>query len=99
MMVSRRRSSAVSIFLGRDQLVKLVGAARQPAQHIFGADDGKRKALQLRLIVAATMMPPGFTISAHADEQADVGDVLDHFHVEHDVESLARIAMFPLVAR
>ena len=32
-------------FVGGDELVPLMGAARQPAQHIFGADDGKRKAL------------------------------------------------------
>src|ERR1700674_1088525 len=30
----------------RDELVPLVGAARQPAQNVFGADDGQRKALE-----------------------------------------------------
>ena len=47
-------------------------------------------AFSVRLMVATNMMPPGFTISrAFAQEQADIGDVLDHFHVEDDVERLA----------
>ena len=31
--------------VGLSELVPLMGAARQPAQHVFGADDGERKAL------------------------------------------------------
>ena len=47
-------------------------------------------AFSVRLMVATNMMPPGFTISAQlGDEQADIGDVLDHFHVEDNVEFLA----------
>src|SRR6202011_3255953 len=33
-------------FGGRDELVPPMRAARQPAQYIFGADDGKREALE-----------------------------------------------------
>ena len=46
-----------------------------------------------------TMTPLGFSIArAAAEEQADVGDVLDHFHRQHDVEALAHAISSTVVA-
>ena len=67
-----------------------MGAARQPAQHIFGADDRQRKLFIVRLSVAAIIMPPGLHhLGAALHEQVDIGDMLDHFHRQHHVEALA----------
>jgi hypothetical protein len=43
-------------------------------------------------MVATNMMPPGRTIcAAFGDEQIDIGNVLDDFHVEDDIERLAGV--------
>ena len=50
------------------------------------------KLFQLRLMVETTISPPGFSIAAQRfEEHADIGDMLDHFHRQHDVEALAQV--------
>src|SRR5262245_51663361 len=78
--------------VGSDELLPLVRAARQPAQHVFGADDRQCKALERaverrRDHEAARL----HHLSAAADEEVEIGDVLDHLHGEHEVEALARV--------
>ena len=49
------------------------------------------KLFSVRLSVAAIISPPGLTIAAQlATNSADVGDMLDHFHRQHDVERSLR---------
>ena len=49
------------------------------------------KDLSVRLRVATKIRPPGFSSAAQVrDEGAGIGDMLDHLHVEDDVEALAR---------
>ena len=67
-------------------------AARQPAQHIFGADDREREALERAVDGGGDHQPAGpHHLGAARDEQLHVGDVLDHFHRQHDVEAFAGI--------
>src|SRR5262249_3399884 len=68
-------------FVGGDELVPLMGAARQPTQHIFSADDGERKTLPVAIEGGDHHQPARLEhCRAAADEGADVGDVLDHLH-------------------
>ena len=83
-------SIAISSSFGRDELVPLMGAARQPAQHVFGADDREREALQRAVERRRDHQPAGLHHrGAACDEQRHIGDVLDHLHGQHDVEALA----------
>ncbi len=67
-----------------------MGAARQPAQNIFGADDRQRKALERAIERRDEQQPARLDhLGRNRDEQADIGDVLDHFHGKDDVEAFA----------
>ena len=72
-----------------------MGAARQPSQYVFGADDGERKAfqgpVQRRYHHQAGWLEQR---GAAIHEQREVGDMLDHLHRQNDVEALARIDLF-----
>jgi hypothetical protein len=69
-----------------------MGAARQPAQHIFGADDRERKALPVAVQGRDHHQPARLDHRRTArKERADIGDMLDHFHRQHDVEALAHV--------
>ena len=80
-------------FVGRHELVPVDACrAAASAAHIPRRRWRARSSSCVRLNVAATIRPPGFTISrAASHEQRHIGDVLDHFHRQHDVEALARI--------
>ncbi len=78
-------------FGGSDEFFPSVGAAGQPAQHVFGAHDGERKALERAVEGCGDHEPAGLDhAGATAHEQADVGDVLDHFHGQHHIKAFAR---------
>ena len=66
-------------------------AARQPAEHIFRADDGESMRLQRAVERGdeheASRLQHGCAIGEEAHR---VGDMLDHLHVEDDVEGFAR---------
>ncbi len=67
-----------------------MGAAGQPAQHVFGPHDRKRKALERAVEGCGDHEPAGPDhIGATAHEQAHVGDVLDHFHGQHHIKTFA----------
>ena len=71
-------------FVRRDELVPVVRAARQPAQHIFGAHDGEREALGGAVQRRSTKRPPGRTSAqAVATKASRVGHVLDDLHGQH----------------
>src|SRR3984957_16870019 len=77
-------------FVRRDELVPSMGAARQPTQDGFGADYGEREALCCAIERGDEQKPAGLHHRARLrDEEADIGDMLDHFHGEHDVEPFA----------
>ena len=77
-------------FVRRDELVPLMGAARQPAQDVFGADDRQREAFCRAVERGDEHKPAGLHHrGGQLDEQADIGDMLDHFHGENDVEAFA----------
>src|ERR1700686_4042081 len=79
-------------FVGGDEFVPLMGAARQPAQHIFGADDGERKAYPVAVYRRDHHQAAGLQHrGAAGKEHADIADMLDHFHRQHDVEALADV--------
>ena len=67
-------------------------AARQPAQHIFRADNGEAQRLQ-RAVDGGdehdAVRP--HHLAAFRHEQADIGNVLDHLHVENHIEGLAGV--------
>ena len=85
-------SEMVREFVGGDELVPLMGAARQPAQHVFGADDGERKALPVAVQGRDHHQAAGLEHRRAAlEEHADIGDVLDHFHRQHDIEAFAHV--------
>jgi hypothetical protein len=75
-----------------DELVPLMGAARQPAQHVFGTDDGQGKAFE-RAVERGDDHQAGrlHHLGATAHEQRQVGHVLHHLHGEHDVEALGGV--------
>jgi hypothetical protein len=69
-----------------------VGAARQPAQDVLGADDRQREALERAVQRRGHHQAARFDhAGAAAHEGREIGDVLDHFHGEHQVETLARV--------
>ena len=79
-------------FVGGDELVPLMGAARQPAQDVFGADDRQRKALPIAVYGRYHHQPAGLEHRGAAiEEHADVGDMFDYLHRQHDVEAFAHI--------
>jgi len=81
---------AYSSSVGSDEFLPSVGAAGQPAQHVFGAHDGERKALERAVEGCGDHEPAGPDhVGATAHEQADVGDVLDHFHGQHHIKTFA----------
>ena len=63
--------------------------ARQPAQHIFGSDDGQGHRLH-RPVDGCDKHQAAGTDHAGAgfQEQFDIGDMFDNFHVEDDIEGL-----------
>src|ERR1700694_5553285 len=79
-------------FVGGDELVPLMGAARQPAQYILGADDGERKALPVAVDGRDHHHAAGLEHrGAAVEEHADIGNVLDHLHRQHDLEAFAHV--------
>ena len=82
-------------FVGGDEFVPLMGAARQPAQYIFGADDRQRKALPVAVQGRDHHQPARLEHRrAAVEEDADIRHVLDHFHRQHNVEALAHVHLF-----
>src|SRR5450756_188107 len=78
--------------VGGDEFVPLMGAARQPAQDVFGADDGERKALPVAVQGRDHHDSAGLQHrGAAVEEHADIADMFDHFHRQHDVEALAHV--------
>ncbi len=74
-------------FLGRDELLPAVGAGLEPAQHIFGPDDGERKALQRAVEGRGEEEPAGLQERGGlGDEARRIGDMLDDLHRGDDVE-------------
>ncbi|SIT53206.1 conserved hypothetical protein [Mesorhizobium prunaredense] len=70
-----------------------MGTARQPAQHIFGADNGQAQRLQRAVDGGDEHDAAGLEhLAAFGHEQVDVGNMLDHFHVEDDVEFLTGVS-------
>jgi hypothetical protein len=68
-----------------------MGASGEPTQHVFGADNGERKGLE-RAVEGrdhheSRRLHEG---GGGVHESREIGDVLDHLHVEHDVEPFAR---------
>ncbi len=62
-------------------------AAWKPAQNVFRADDGHGEALECTIYRGAEHQAfVVYQVSARSDEARLITDVLDHFHVEHDVE-------------
>ena len=59
----------------------------QPAHHIFGADDGHRKAFGVAVDGRAQHEAAGFQkVAAGSEVGGGVGHMLDHFHVQDGVE-------------
>jgi hypothetical protein len=86
------KPSAVTGFsiLRADQLFILMGAARQPAQDVFGGEDGECRCLHRAVDGGDEHQAAGADhLRAGGHEEFDVGDVFDHFHVQHDIEGLA----------
>ena len=80
---------------GRDQLVVAVGAARQPAQDVFGADDGEEPRLHRAVDRGGDHHPAGLQDRrTGGDEGRHVGDVLDHLQDRDDVEALGPLRLF-----
>src|SRR5919204_6393509 len=74
----------------RDGLVPSVRTARQPAQHVFGADDRQGEALERAVERGGDHDSSRLDhLRAAPDEEAKIRDMLDHFHREHDVEAFA----------
>ena len=72
-----------------------MSAARQPAQDILRADDRERKALPVAVQGRDHHKPAGLQHrGAAVEEHADIADMLDHLHGEHDVEPLAHVHFF-----
>ena len=66
--------------------------ARQPAQDVFRTDNGERKALHRAIERGRDHHAARLHhLAAAAHEQIDIGDMLDDFHGQHDVEALAGI--------
>ena len=65
-------------------------ALRQPAQDVFGADDGEAEGFQRAVERGDEDQPAGLEQpGAGRDEGGGIGDMLDDLHVEDDVEGLA----------
>jgi hypothetical protein len=73
-----------------DEFFPLMRALRQPAQNIFGPDDGECKAFQ-RAVQGCHDKQPARThdMAAGLHEGLHIGDMLDHLHGEHNVETRA----------
>src|SRR4029453_18389212 len=79
-------------FLRRDELVPLVSAAWQPAQYILSTDNSECKTLQRAIQSSGNHKSAWFDhCCASVDERSNVGNVLDDFHSQHDVESFVCI--------
>ena len=92
-LVGDRQSGSaerVGEFDGRHQLVVAVRPARKPAQHVFGADDGKNPRLHGPVDRGGDHHPAGLQRrGARGDEGGYVVDVLDHLEDRHHVEAFA----------
>src|SRR5262245_25799117 len=76
----------------RDELVPLVGAARQPAQHVLSPHNREREALDGAIERRDHHQAAGLNhFGTAVNEQSEVGDMLDHLHGEHDLEALAGV--------
>ncbi len=65
-------------------------AARQPAQDVFGGEDGQRRCFHGPIDGGDEHQTAGaHHLGAGREEKFDIGNMLDHFHIEHDIESLA----------
>jgi len=65
-----------------------MGAARQPAQHIFRPDDGEGEAAQGAVEGGEHQHPARrHQLAGGAHEQADVRHVLHHFQRQHGIEA------------
>ncbi len=77
-------------FLRRDEPVPLVGARRQPAQYVLGADDGQHVGLEGAVDRRQQHQPTGtHEPGAGRQECADVGHVLHDLEAGDDIERAA----------
>src|SRR5271165_1476682 len=68
----------------RNEPVPPMGAPREPAQHVFRANDRQRKALERAIDGRHDEDSAWFhQLRTLLEEQGHVGDVLDHLHCEH----------------
>ena len=66
-----------------------MGAPGEPAQHVFGPDDGEREGFGRAVDGRKEQHAAGFQQRAERlEEKRHVGDVLDHFQRQHHVELL-----------
>ena len=74
-------------FVRRHELLPAMSSGREPAQHVFGADDRQRKAPEGAVESGEGDQAAGpHERGGGGDESGDVVDMLDDFHREHDVE-------------
>lgn len=72
------------------ELRPIMRAPRQPTEHVLGADDREREGLGGPVDRGDEHQPGGLQHRGAArEEQIQVRDMLDHFHVEDGVEPLA----------
>ena len=75
-------------FARPDQLLVLVRAARQHAEHVLGADDREQEGLQVAVDGREEHPAAGLDeVGAGLDDRGRIGHVFEHFHAGHDVEA------------